>query len=108
MTTIIACLIATTSTAAFLTLWFWVVHHELIAKKDTVNSAEIQLVSCRKKHMQSRNSSDESDAQGILTLSHDIYRQSVTLYNQTLLKPWNRIPGFLMGFQQIKEGKNSY
>jgi hypothetical protein len=37
-----------TSTAAFLVLWFWVVHRELRARTDTVNSAVSQLAACRK------------------------------------------------------------
>ncbi|MDD2510438.1 MAG: hypothetical protein PHG94_04850 [Syntrophomonas sp.] len=79
-------------------------HRELTEKQDTVKSAWSQLAACRKKHMQARNGPEEVDVQGILTRSHDISRQSVMLYNQTLQKPWNRIPGFLMGFRQISEG----
>jgi hypothetical protein len=94
--------IAVVSTVAFLTLWFIVVHRELQAKTDTVNSAESQLAICRKNHMLARDSSDEQAAKSILSRSTDIYNQSVALYNQTLLKPWNRIPGYLMGFRQIK------
>jgi hypothetical protein len=57
--------------------------------------------------MQARNAPGEDEALCILTRSHDIYYQSVTLYNQALQKPWNRIPGFLMGFRWIyKENAN--
>jgi len=91
--------IALISTAAFLVLWFWVVHRELRARTDTVNSARSQLAACRKKHMQARGGPEEQDAKSILSRSLDIYRQSVMLFNQTLLKPWNRIPGFLLGFR---------
>ncbi|MGS0763411.1 hypothetical protein [Syntrophomonas curvata] len=87
-------------------LWFWVVHRELRARTDTVNSARSQLAACRKKHMQARGGPEEQDAKSILSRSLDIYRQSVMLFNQTLLKPWNRIPGFLLGFRTIKEGEN--
>ncbi|MGI6125310.1 MAG: hypothetical protein ACOYIG_14265 [Acetivibrionales bacterium] len=69
---------------------------------DTVNSAENQLAACRKNHMLTRDSSGEQAAKSILSRSQDIYHQSVLLYNKTLQKPWNRIPGFLMGFRQIK------
>lgn len=99
-------MIAIISTAAFIVLWFWVVHRELRARTHTVNSAIIQLAACRKLHMQARDGPEEQDARSILSRSLDIYHQSVMLYNQTLLKPWNRIPGFLMGFRQIKEGEN--
>lgn len=94
---------AAISTAAFLTLWFWVVHRELTAKKEIVKSARSQLAACRQKHMQARDGLEKVDAQGILTRSRDIYRQSVTLYNQTLHKPWNCIPGILMGFREISK-----
>lgn len=104
LTTMIAYVAAAISTTAFLALWFWVVNRELTARKDTVKSAQSQLTACRKKHMQARDGPEEVDAQGILTRSRDIYRQSVMLYNQTLQKPWNRIPGFLMGFRELSKG----
>jgi hypothetical protein len=97
----IACVTAAISTAAFFTLWFWVVQRELRAKKDTVNSALSQLSSCRKKHVLAKNGPAEDEAQCILTRSRDIYLQAVTLYNQALQKPWNRVPGYLLGFRQI-------
>ena len=102
LVTIIACVVAFISTISFLMLWFLTVYRELRSKKDTVNSAENQLAACRKNHMLSSGSSDEQAAKSILARSLDIYNQSVTLYNQTLNGPWNRIPGFLMGFRQIK------
>jgi len=106
VTAIIACVIAIISTAAFVVLWFWVVHRELRNKTDTVNSAVSQLAACRKNHMQTRDGPEEQDAKFILSRSLDIYRQSVMLYNQTLQKSWNRTPGFLMGFRQIKESES--
>lgn len=105
MTAIISCLTVIISTASFLVLWFWVVHRELVAKTDTVNSAASQLAACRKNHMQTMGSSEEQAVKSILFRSLDIYRQSVILYNQALLKPWNLLPAFLMGFRQIKERK---
>jgi len=60
-----------------------------------------QLVACRKKYMQARDGLEE-DTRCILARSRDIYSQSVTLYDQTLQKPHNRIPGFLLGFQPRK------
>jgi hypothetical protein len=103
----IAFVTAGISTAAFLALWFWVVRRELQARTDTVKSAESQLAACRKKHMQARDGPEEQDARFILSRSLDIYHQSVMLYNQTLLKPQYRTPGFLMGFRPIKEGENA-
>jgi hypothetical protein len=87
-------------------LWFWVVRRELRFRTDIVKSAESQLAACRKKHLQARDGREEQDTKSILSRSLDIYRQSVMLYNQTLLKPWNRIPGFLLGFRPIKEGES--
>lgn len=94
---------AALSTAAFLSLWFWVVHRELTAKKEAVKSARSQLAACRKNYLRARDGPDEVIAQGILNRSRDIYRQSVALYNQTLHKPCNYIPGFLMGFREISK-----
>ncbi len=102
MVTIIACVFAFISTVSFLALWFLTVYRELRIKADTVKSAENQLAACRKNHMMSGGSSDEQTSKSILSRSMDIYNQSVTLYNQALNKPWNRIPGFFMGFRQIK------
>lgn len=44
----IAFVTASISTAAFLALWFWVVHQELRFRKDIVKGAESQLAACRK------------------------------------------------------------
>jgi len=102
LVTIIAFVLALISTISFLALWFMTVYHELRSKTDTVKSAENQLAACRKNHMLLSDSSDEQSAKSILSRSMDIYNQSVMLYNQTLNRPWNRIPGYLMGFRQIK------
>jgi len=102
LVTIIAFVLALISTISFLTLWFMTVYRELRSRTDTVKSAENQLAECRKNHMLLSDSSDEQAAKSILSRSMDIYNQSVMLYNQTLNRPWNRIPGYLMGFRQIK------
>ncbi len=68
-----------------------------------VNSAENQLAVCRKNYMLKRDSAEVQDAKLIFTRSLDIYRQSVKLFNRTLLKPYNYIPGLLMGFRKINE-----
>lgn len=103
MGTIILTLVAGISTTAFVILWFWVVRKELMAKRSTVNSAASQLVVCQKKHLQAKDGLDERDAQSILLRSQDIYIQAVSLYNQTLSKPWNRIPGLCMGFFKMPD-----
>lgn len=101
MATFILCVTAIITTTSFLILWFWVVYQELRAKMNIVNSAENQLAACRKNHMHTKGGSEEQDAKSILSRSLDIHRQSVILYNKTLLKPWNLIPGLLMGFRKI-------
>ncbi|MEG1583773.1 MAG: hypothetical protein RR131_07660 [Anaerovorax sp.] len=103
MTTVIACLTATVSTVAFLILWFKVVNRELKDKRNTVKSAENQLIACRKNHLRVTDDSKKSSAKAVLNRSEDIYCQSVTLYNQALKKPQNYIPGFFMGFRKIQE-----
>jgi len=102
----IASIIAVASTAASLALWFWTVHRELRAKKDTVRSAWSQLSACRKKHIMAKDGPDEADKLCIYIRSRDIYLQAVTLYNLALQKPWNRIPGFLLGYRQITDGED--
>jgi len=102
LVTIIACVAAVISAILFLNLWFMTVYRELRIKADTVKRAENQLAACRKTHMLSDGRIDEQEAKSILSRCMDIYKQSVTLYNQALNRPWNRVPGFLMGFRQIK------
>ena len=36
----------------------------------------------------------------ILARSESIYRQAVAHYNDTLCKPWCRLPGHLLGFDR--------
>ncbi|MEL1135685.1 hypothetical protein AAC978_10925 [Desulfitobacterium sp. THU1] len=103
MTTIIIYLVAGISTTAFVILWFWVARQELLAKQSTVQSAGSQLIVCHKKYLQSEDGLEEINAKNILLRSQDIYIQSVKLYNQTLKKPWNRIPGIFMGFCMLDE-----
>ncbi|WP_352401147.1 hypothetical protein [Anaerotignum sp.] len=72
-----------------------------------MKSAQSQLSACRRKHLQTIDGCDEQNIKFILTRSQDIYRQSVLLYNQALHQPQNLIPGFLMGFQSMKEDRKS-
>ncbi|MEG2120405.1 MAG: hypothetical protein RSB55_06100 [Oscillospiraceae bacterium] len=91
--------IAVISTAAFLGLWFSAVHGELARGRNMVESAKLQVLACRKKCTQTMGN---EDAKAVLLRSEDIYRQSVVLYHKSLKKPWNYIPGKLMGFRQIE------
>lgn len=90
---------------AFLALWFWVVCRELREKRNMMESAEVQLTACRRQVRRVRAGSEKEDAQKVLDRSLDIYRQTVLLYHRTLKKPWNYIPGFLMGYREVKGEK---
>ncbi|MEG2176978.1 MAG: hypothetical protein RRY97_08915 [Oscillibacter sp.] len=105
MNTVIAWLIITISTVAFFLLWFWAVYKELMGKRNTVKSAALQLAACRKKRLRAKNSIELADAQVVLDRSLDIYRQAVDIYNKTRQKPFDHIPGWLMGFGPLDEKK---
>lgn len=70
-----------------------------------MESAEVQLTACRRQVRRVRAGSEKEDAQKVLDRSLDIYRQTVLLYHRTLKKPWNYIPGFLMGYREVKGKK---
>ena len=74
MSSWVAWLIAAVSTTAFLVLWFWEVRRVLRSRRSVVESAAAQLSVCR--------------------------RQAVAHYNDTLCKPWCRLPGHLLGFDR--------
>ncbi|MDD2956865.1 MAG: hypothetical protein PHD67_11255 [Oscillospiraceae bacterium] len=99
MPTAIVSLVAILSTTAFLALWFWVVRRELSGKQKTVDAAKAQLAASRQHCMRVRDGPGEEAARQILERSDSIYGQTVRLYNETLKKPWNYIPGLLMGFR---------
>lgn len=100
MTATVAWLIAGCSTTAFIVLWFCMVRRELRIKQSMLESAEIQLAIV---HEQCAEAQDDPDKQGILNRSLDIYRQAIERYNETLRKPWNIVPGFLMGYRLKKD-----
>lgn len=104
LTIVFVYLTAAISTAAFLALWFWVVYRELREKKNTMESAAVQLAVCKRQARLARDEREKEDAQGVLDRSLDIYRQSVNLYHQTLKKPWNYLPGCLMGYREVRGG----
>lgn len=105
MTTTIAWSISFFSTAAFIALWFWAVRKELKIKQNMVESAKTQLVASKKWRLKARDATEEKKAQAILDRSMNIYLQSMELYRKVLHKPWNYLPGLLMGFHSTeKEG----
>ena len=107
LTTTIACIVVVFSTICFASLWFWVVHRELHAKKKTVDASRYQLTASRQQFMRARDGPDRKAAEELLTRSNDIYHQSLELYNDALHKPWNYLPAIIMGFRQLSgEGKS--
>lgn len=103
MTTMIACVLAGISTTVAVVLWFFVVYRELKTKRNALKSAQYQLNASRHQQIRTRDGPEAQSAHEVLIRSLDIYRQSVALYHETLKKPWNCIPGFLMGFRQLKD-----
>lgn len=91
----IAWLAALVSFSAFLVLWFREVWRMLRRLQSTVDSARAQLNVCRK-----NASAADAQAQGVLVRSESILRQAVDNYNQALARPWNFLPGHLMGFHR--------
>ena len=92
-------LIAISSTSICIYLWFKDVLRIMREQKSIVDSAAKQFTLCREKFRKTRE--DLADA-AVLDRSEKIYHQAITHYNQTLYKPWNYLPGRLLGFQLIK------
>ena len=95
MSSWVAWLIAAVSTTAFLVLWFWEVRRVLRSRRSVVESAAAQLSACRR---QAAGVRYDPELAQILARSESIYRQAVAHYNDTLCKPWCRLPGHLLGF----------
>lgn len=91
----VAWLAALVSFSAFLALWFREVRRVLRTLKSIVDSALEQASACRKS-----TASDER-AVGVLARSESILRQAVDNYNHALARPWNFLPGHLMGFHKL-------
>ncbi len=85
----IAWLAALVSFSAFLVLWFREVRRMLRSLKSIVDSALEQAAACRR------------SAAGVLARSESILRQAVENYNHALTRPWNFLPGHLMGFHRL-------
>lgn len=91
-------LITVISTGLCFVLWFREVRRIMRDRKSTVESAGGQLSACRER---ARKTQSDPDCAAILERSENIYHQAVTIYNQTLQKPWNYLPAHLMGFHYI-------
>lgn len=91
----IAWLAALVSFSAFLALWFREVRRVLRSLKSIVDSALEQACACR------RSAAADACAAGVLARSESILRQAVDNYNHALARPWNFLPGHLMGFHRL-------
>ena len=96
-------LIAVASMGAFFALWFWEVRRILEGRKSTVDSAWAQLAACRRKNAEMQC---DPEFMQVLRRSESIYQQAVEHYNDALHRPWISLPGKLMGFPEIAEGKS--
>lgn len=94
-------LTAAISVGAAICLWFRAAAKELREKKDMVNSAESQYETYRRALPQLQGSPEWEHALVVTERSRDIYVQALTLYNQTLSRPANRIPGYFLGHRPI-------
>ena len=101
----IAWLIASISTAAFVSLWFWEVRRILNDRKSTVDSAAGQLDAFRRR---AAETCCDGELTQILRRSESIYHQAVDNYNRTFSCPWLYLPARLMGFRRIPQPANDH
>ncbi|MDF2838304.1 MAG: hypothetical protein K0S60_7 [Evtepia sp.] len=64
-----------------------------------VEGAKAQLAASKKWRLKARDAPEAEKAQAILDRSMNIYLQSMELYRKALHKPFNYLPGLLMGFR---------
>jgi DNA-directed RNA polymerase subunit RPC12/RpoP len=102
MTAAISYFIAGVSTFTLFVLWFLNAYQVLSRKKQDVLHAEEQVRLLRECFYKMRNSPEEASAGRMLETSIQIYIQVEKIYNETLLKPICRVPGFLMGFRKVE------
>ncbi len=107
MTIEIACSLAVISTTAFVALWFWVVKKELHAKQIMIEAAKNQLTASQEQCARVRDGPEEKEAKETLKRTQSVHRQAVRIYNSTLRKPWNAVPGFFLGYRQQKDGNEN-
>lgn len=87
--------------AAFL-LWLRITKLELRQKMDAVNSAQSQLNACRMFLSDLKDGPDAERVQAVDRQCRDIYRQAAVMYNETLQRPANRIPGWILGYRPVE------
>ena len=97
-------MIAVVSTAACLGLWFRDVRRIMQERRNMVESAAGQLAACRRK---AAGIPPGPEIDAILQRVENVYEQAVDRYNDTLSKPWVRLPAAVMGFCPIEPGKEA-
>lgn len=104
MTAVLSYAIACVSTFALLALWFMNAYQVISRKRQDLIHAEEQVRLLCECFNKVRNSSYETSAEKMLETSNQIYAQIEKSYNETLQKPFYRVPGFLMGFRKAEGG----
>lgn len=100
MSNAIITFIAVVSTAALITLWFWMIWRELREKEKAVDAARRQLAASRQQCLRARDGPEEAAAWDILSRSQSILAQAEKRYNDALKKPWNALPAWFFGFRK--------
>ena len=96
----LAWLIAIICAAAFLILWFRDVRRIMRERRSTLEYAAGQMRSWREKAIKAE---DDPHVAAVFRRSETIYQQAVDHYNDTLARPWIRLPAALMGFRPLKD-----
>lgn len=90
---------------AFIVLWFSVSYRELSAKRKNLLAVGEQVRMHKLLYMQERGGENDILAQKILENKLMVYQKLEKDYNAMLKRPFNLIPGYIMGFHSLKNNK---
>jgi DNA-directed RNA polymerase subunit RPC12/RpoP len=102
LTAAIAYFIAGISTFALVALLFFNAYVSLSRKREDVRNAEDQVKLLQDCFNKTQNTPEEASAERMLETSIQIYTQIEKRYNETLQKPFYRVPAFMMGFHRAE------
>lgn len=102
ITDLLGWLIAGLCVLVLITLWFSVSYKELSAKRKNLIAIGEQLRTHRLLCMQERGGENDIAAQKILQNKLMVYHKLKEEYNALLKRPFNRIPGYIMGFHSVE------
>lgn len=102
----IAYFIAGLSLLSLIVLWFVNAHDELYRKRDAVYKAKEVLHLHQNGYNEKKGKPEEKTARHMLDTSTQIYEQIKATYNETLNKPFYKVPGALMGFKNFNKAKH--